>query len=161
MHVAPNQVLHSNGHVDRTTRSAKDCSAVVVNLIHKPRCEHHRLWTARRIKTLIAASKPEDFRHSVGMMEFEKKRTDHVVQPWTEAATRYDAGTGLCRIEKQLRARSGELKQLFSPRGCRHIAYDIGGNACLFADRVSQRRRKSSVAERSYVHVLDFVLYRP
>src|SRR5262245_30544549 len=110
MHVALNQVVHRNGHVDRTTRSAKDCSAVVVNLIHKLRCESYRLWTARRIKTLIAASKPEDFCHSVGMMEFEKKRADHVVQARTEAATSYDPGTGLCRIKKQLRARSSELK---------------------------------------------------
>src|SRR5215831_16776429 len=145
MHVAPNQVLHSSGHVDGTTRSAKDRSAVVVNLIHKPRCEHHRLWTARRIKTLIAASKPEDFRHSVGMMESEKKRADHVIQTWTEAAARYDAGTRVCRIEKQLRARAGELKQLLSPRGCRQIAYDLGRNSCLFTDRVPQWRRKSSL----------------
>src|SRR5262249_58379357 len=106
MHVALNQVVHRNGHVDRTTRSAKDCSAVVVNLIHKLRCEPNGLWAAPRIKTLIAASKPENFCHSVRMMEFEKKRADHVVQAWTEAAARDDPGTRLCRIETQLRARS-------------------------------------------------------
>src|SRR5215471_6440471 len=138
MHAARDQVLHSSGHVDRTTRSAKDCSPVVVNLIHKPRCKHHRLWTARRIKTLITASKPEDFRHSVGMMEFEKKRADHVIQAWTEAAARYDAGTRLCRIEKQLRARPGELKQLLSLHRCRQIAYDLRRNSCLFTNRVPQ-----------------------
>src|SRR5215831_9265447 len=156
MHVAPNQVLHSNGHVDRTTRSAKDCSAVVVNLIHKPRCEHHRLWTARGIKTLITASKPEDFRHSVGVMELEEKSADHVIQAWTDAAACYDAGARLCRIEKQLRARSGELKQLLSVRRCRQIAYDLRRNSCLFTNRVPQWRGKTSLTERSYVHEYDF-----
>src|SRR5215470_1413116 len=112
MHVAPYQVVHSNGHVDRTTRGAKDCSAVVVNLIHKLRCEPYRLRAARWIKTLIAVLKPEDFCHSVRMMESEKKRADHVVQTWTEAAARYDPRTRLFRIEKQLRPGSGELKQL-------------------------------------------------
>src|SRR5215470_11388561 len=128
MHVAPNQVVHSSGHVDRTTRRAKDCSAVVVNLIHKPRCEPYRLWAARWIKTLIAASKPEDFCHSVRMMESEEKRADHVVQTWTEAAARYDPGAGLFRIEKQLRPRSGELKQLLRLCRCRRIAYNLRRN---------------------------------
>src|SRR5262245_8352401 len=134
MHVAPNQVVHSSGHVDRTTRSTKDRSTVVVNLIHKPRCKHHRLWTARRIETLIAASKPEDFRHSVGMMEFEKKRADHVIQASTDAGARYAAGTRLWRIEKQLRGRSGEFKQLLSLRRHRQIAYDLRRNSCLFTN---------------------------
>src|SRR5215475_4585824 len=158
MHVAPNQVLHSSGHVDRPTRSAKDCLAVVMNLIHKLRCEPYRLWAARWIKTLIAASKPEDFCHSVRMMESEKKRAELVIQTWTEAAARYDPGTRLFRIEKQLRPRSGELKQLLRLRRCRRIAYNLRRNSCLFANRVPQWRRKSSLTERSNVHV--FVLCR-
>src|SRR5262249_51865750 len=95
--------------------------------------------------------------HSVGVMEFEKKRADHVVQTWTEAAARYDPGTRLFRIEKQLRARSGQLKQLLRLRRCRRIAYNVRRNSCLFANRVPQWRRKSSLTERSCVHVFDFI----
>src|SRR5262245_3735537 len=90
------------------------------------------------------------------MMESEKKRADHVVQAWTEAAARYDASTRVCRIEKQLRSRSGELKQLLSLCGCRQIAYNLRRNSYLFINRVPQWRRKSSLTERSNVHV--FVL---
>ena len=137
MHVALDQVVHSSSHVDGTARSAKDCSAVMVNLINEFRREYYRLGTVRRIKALIAASKPQDFHHSVGVMELEKKRADHVVQAWTQAAAGHDSGAGPPWIEKQLRTRPGELKQDFIPFGCGRIAYDIGGNSCLITDRMS------------------------
>jgi hypothetical protein len=69
--------------IDRTARGAKDCPAVLVNVINEGWRQHCRFRATRRIKTLITASKPQDFRHSVRMMEFEKKRADHVVQAWT------------------------------------------------------------------------------
>ena len=110
---------------------------MMVNLVHKCRCERYRLGAVRRIKALIAASKPQDFHHSVGVMELEKKRTGHVVQAWTQAAAGYDSSAGPPWIEKQLRTRPGELKQDFIPFGCSRIAYDIGGNSCLITDRMS------------------------
>ena len=107
---------------------------MVVNLVNKCRCEHYRLGTRRRIKTLIATSKPQDFRHSVCVMEFEKKRADDVVQAWTQAAARYDAGASPGGIEEQLRAWPGKLKQDFIPLGCIWIVYDISRNSCLVTD---------------------------
>jgi hypothetical protein len=56
---------------------------MMVNPIHKRGCEDDRFGTTSRIKTLITASKAEHFRYSVGMMELEKKRADHVVQART------------------------------------------------------------------------------
>jgi hypothetical protein len=107
---------------------------MVVNLVNKGRCQHYRFGTARRIKTLIAASKPQDFHHSVGVVEREEKRANHVVQAWTQAAAGYDAGACPGGLEKQLRARPGKLKQDLIPPRCSRITYDNGRNSRLVTD---------------------------
>ena len=107
---------------------------MVVNLVNKCWCKHYRLGTRRRIKTLIATSKSQDFRHSVCVMELEKKRADDVVQAWTQAAARYNTGASPRGLEEQLRARSGKLKQDLIPLGCSWIVYDISRNSCVVTD---------------------------
>ena len=139
VHVAPDQIIHGGRHIDRTARGAKDRPAVLVNVINEGRRQHCRFLAARRIKTLITASKPQHFRNSVGMMEFKKKRADHVVQAGAQAAAGHDAGACLRRVEKQFVSRPGQLKQHLFPRGYRRIAHDLGRDSCLVADRMSQR----------------------
>jgi len=102
---------------------------VVVDLVNKGRCQHYRLGSARRIKALIAASKAQDFHHSVGVVELEKKCADHVVQTWAQATAGYDPGARSRGLEKQLRARSSKLKQHLIPLRCSRITYDIGRNS--------------------------------
>ena len=107
---------------------------MVVNLVNKGWCQHYGFGGARRIKTLIAASKPQDFHHSVGVVELEKERADHVVQAWTQAAAGYNPGACPRGLEKQLRARPGKLKQDLIPLRCSRITYDNGWNSRLVTD---------------------------
>src|SRR5438132_9708571 len=72
IHVAPDKVVHSGCHIDRTARRAEYCSAMLVNVINKCRGDHHRFRTVRGIKTLITAPKPQHLGHSIGMMEFKE-----------------------------------------------------------------------------------------
>ena len=53
---APDQIIHGCRHIDRTARGAKDCPAVLVNVINEGRRQHCRFLAARRIKTVITAS---------------------------------------------------------------------------------------------------------
>src|SRR5215831_16512765 len=70
MDIAPNQVVHSGGHIDGAARSPEYCAAVVMNLVDKCRRDHRRFRTARGVKTLITAPEAEHFGHSISMMEF-------------------------------------------------------------------------------------------
>jgi hypothetical protein len=106
----------------------------MVNLVNKGRCQHYRLGTMRRVKALIATSKAQDFHHSVGVVELEKKRADHIIQAWAQATAGYDPGACSRGLEKQLRARPGKLKQDLIPLRCSRITYDLGRNSYLVTD---------------------------
>src|SRR6516164_1325815 len=72
MNIAPNKIVHSGCHIDRTARSAEYGSAVVMNLVNKCGRNHRRFGTARGVKTLITASEPQHLGHSISMMEFKE-----------------------------------------------------------------------------------------
>src|SRR6516164_8251629 len=72
MNIASNEIVHSGRHIDRAARSPEYRSAVVMNLVNKCGCDHHRFRTARGVKTLITAFEPENLGHSIGMMEFKE-----------------------------------------------------------------------------------------
>ena len=72
MNIAPDEVVYSGCHIDRTARSAEYCSAVLMYLVNKCGRDYHRFRAARGIKTLITAPEPQHLGHSIGMMEFKE-----------------------------------------------------------------------------------------
>ena len=72
MNIAPDEVVYSGYHIDRTARSAEYCSTMLVNVINKRMGDHHRFRTARGIKPLITAAEPQHLGHSIGIMEFKE-----------------------------------------------------------------------------------------
>jgi len=137
--VAPNEVIHGGSHIDRTAGGAQDRSAVLVNIVNEGRREHYSFRATRRIETLVTASKTQDLRHSIGVMEFEKQSADHAVQAWTQAPAGYDTGARPLRVEKQFRSRPGKLKQHIVPCGHGRVASISKGILGLVTDSVSHR----------------------
>ena len=121
---------------------------MLMNVINKCRRDLHRLNSALRIEPAVASTKTEHLRDAVPVVQFEKERANDVVQARTQTATRNDPGARLLRIEKKLRARSGQLE--LDP----WIRADLDalGNANVIAGRVTFRGGEACFAECGRIH---------
>src|SRR6185503_17515507 len=74
------QVIHGHFRVHRPARSAKNCAAFLMNPVHDGRSQNNRLFTPLRIETLITPTETQHLPHTVAEVQFEKERTNHIVQ---------------------------------------------------------------------------------
>ena len=119
-----------------------------MNPIHKLGRDFHRLLTVRRVEPSVAATKAEHLGNAVAVMQFQKERTNNVIEAGTQSAARDDAGTRLLRVEEELRARSSQLE--LQPR--LGADFDPLRNANGVADRVALGGVEARRAENGYVH---------
>ena len=121
VHPPSDQVVHGQPHIHRPARGAQHRAAMLVNVVHEPRRQRNRLRPEPRVEPLVAAAKPEHFLDPVGVVQLQEERTDDIIQPGAQTATRHDARTGLFGIEIQPVPRPGQLEQhLFLGRGAQH-----------------------------------------
>ena len=74
------------------------------------RREFDRLAVRLGIEPAVAAAESEHLLHAIAVVELEKERTNHVVQPGTKSAAGHDARPRFLRVKEKLRARPTYLE---------------------------------------------------
>src|SRR5215831_12336016 len=79
--------------------------------IHHLVCENQRFGALFRVQPLISPPEAEHLFYAVGVMHFEKQRSDYVVESGTQSSAGNNTGASFTRIEEQIRARARQFKQ--------------------------------------------------
>src|SRR4051812_41042202 len=94
----------------RAARRAENSAALMMNMRHRFRGEHHRIMAEPRNQPFVAEAEPQDAFHAIPASKFEHKPAHDVVDAGAKSAASDDTAADGARIEKNLVARSREFK---------------------------------------------------
>ena len=154
IHASADEVLHRTGDIHWPPRRSQHCAALLVDVVHELRCEHNRIFTLGRIKSLVTPAEAEHFLYAIGVMQLEEERANDVIQARTQPATGNNARASPLWIEEQSRAWASQLKKGSSRSRRLPVLHDLLRNTEVVTDCTLQWRGEPRFTQRGDCHKL-------